>query len=84
MTCKLMSRILAQIKETELVFSGSFRGRINYDEELLKTLWESIEERLRILSDSSLCINDVMEHSISNYRLSEATIRNKNIKNVFY
>lgn len=83
MTCKLMSRVLSQVKKTELVYSGIIRGRINYDETLLKTHWNSIEERMRILSNSPLWINDVIEYSIADYRLFEATIKNKNIKNVF-
>ena len=58
-------------------------GRFNYEETLLETQWDLIEERLRILSDSTLYINDIIEHSIDNYRLCEATIRSKSIKNVF-
>ena len=54
MTCKLMSRVLSQIKETKLVCSGMISGRFNYEETLLETQWDSIEERLRILSDSTL------------------------------
>lgn len=83
MTCKLMSRVLSQVKETKLVCSGMISGRFNYEETLLETQWDSIEERLRILSDSTLYINDIIEHSIDNYRLCEATIRSKSIKNVF-
>lgn len=83
MTCKLMSRILSQVKETKLSYSGMITGRFSYEERLLETQWDLIEKRLRILSDSPLYINDIIEHSIDNYRLSEATIRNKNIKNVF-
>ena len=71
------------ILSKELVYSGIIRGRINYDETLLKTHWNSIEERMRILSNSPLWINDVIEYSIADYRLFEATIKNKNIKNVF-
>ena len=83
MTCKLMSRVLSQVKKTKLAYSGQLIGRFNYDEKLLETHWDSIEKRLRILSYSPLCINDIMEHSVANYRLSEAMIKNKNIKNVF-
>lgn len=82
-TCKLMSRVLSQVKKTELIYSGMIRGRINYDEKLLETHWDSIEERMRILSNSPLWINDVMEYSLANYMLFESTIKSKNIKNVF-
>lgn len=83
MTCKLMSRALSKIKETKLECSGKMRGRFNYDETLLKTQWYIIEARLQLLSDSPLYINDIMEHSIDNYRLSEVSIKDRNIKNVF-
>lgn len=83
MTCKLMSRALSKLKETKLECSGKIRGRFNYDETLLKTQWYIIEARLQLLSDSPLYINDIMEHYIDNYRLSEVSIKDRNIKNVF-
>lgn len=79
---KLMFRIISQVQKTQLNITGMINGKINYNEELQKAKWESLEERMRIFFNAPFWINEVMDHSVVEYKQYETSIKKKNVKNI--
>ena len=82
MTGKLMFRIISQVQKTQLNISGMITGKIDYNEELQKVKWESLEERMRILFNAPFWINEVLDYSVVEFKLYEALLKKKNVKNI--
>lgn len=83
-SCNLVSCILSQVKNTDITYSGIIRlnEEFNPVKELQKEQWISLENRMSLLFNSPLWINEVKDYSIAAYKSVESSIRNKNIKHI--
>ena len=79
---KLMYRIFSQVQKTQLNVVGMITGKFNYDKELQKVKWESLEERMRIFYNAPFWINEVLDYSVAEFKLYEELLKKRNVKNI--